>query len=100
MYRILRPAPDAELLREVAALVRAAKCPLIVAGGGVIYAEAANALRNLAAATGIAWAESMAGNDALRFADPSALGSRGATATPLHPIAPRDAAPRLRPGPR
>ena len=91
VYRILRPAPDAELLREVAALVRAAKCPLIIAGGGVIYAEAADALRNLTAATGIAVAETMAGKGAMRFDDPSALGAMGATGTPGANIVAREA---------
>jgi 3D-(3,5/4)-trihydroxycyclohexane-1,2-dione acylhydrolase (decyclizing) len=91
VYNIRRPAPDAELLREIVALVRAAKRPLIVAGGGVIYAEATNALRDLTAATGIPVTETMAGKGAMRFDDPSALGAIGATGTPGANIAAREA---------
>jgi 3D-(3,5/4)-trihydroxycyclohexane-1,2-dione acylhydrolase (decyclizing) len=91
VYRIRRPAPDAELLREIIALVRAAKRPLIIAGGGVIYAEATNALHDLTAATGIPVAETMAGKGAMRFDDPCALGAMGATGTPGANIIARDA---------
>ncbi len=74
------PAPDA--LARAAALVRAAKRPLLVAGGGVVYAEATRALRELAEATGIPVAETQAGRGALPSAHPSALGAVGATGTP------------------
>ena len=84
-------APDAELLRETAALVRAAQRPLIISGGGVIYGEATSALRALAAATGLPVAETMAGKGAMRFDDPCALGAIGATGTPGANIAAREA---------
>ena len=57
------PAPDA--LARAAALIRAARRPLVVAGGGVIYAEATAALRAFADATGIPVAETQAGRGAL-----------------------------------
>src|SRR5919201_493324 len=47
----LPPAPEA--LTRAAELTRAAKRPLIVAGGGVIYSEATAALRGLVDVTGI-----------------------------------------------
>ena len=47
MYLIARPRPDAEALAAAAALLRAARRPLIVAGGGVHYSEAEAALRAL-----------------------------------------------------
>jgi 3D-(3,5/4)-trihydroxycyclohexane-1,2-dione acylhydrolase (decyclizing) len=62
--------------------VRAAKRPLLVAGGGVVYAEATAALRELAEATGIPVGETQAGRGALPSAHPSALGAIGATGTP------------------
>ena len=73
------PAPDA--LDRAARLVRAARRPLIVAGGGVIYAEATGALAALADATGIPVAETQAGRGALRSDHPSSLGAIGATGT-------------------
>ena len=73
------PAPDA--LDRAARLVRAARRPLIVAGGGVIYAEATDALAALADATGIPVAETQAGRGALRSDHPSSLGAIGATGT-------------------
>jgi 3D-(3,5/4)-trihydroxycyclohexane-1,2-dione acylhydrolase (decyclizing) len=74
------PAPDA--LARAVELVRAARRPLIVAGGGVIYAEATDALAALAEATGIPVGETQAGRGALPSEHPSALGAIGATGTP------------------
>jgi 3D-(3,5/4)-trihydroxycyclohexane-1,2-dione acylhydrolase (decyclizing) len=73
------PAPDA--LARAAALVRAARRPLVVAGGGVIYSEATGALRALADATGIPVAETQAGRGALVSDHPGSLGAVGATGT-------------------
>jgi len=74
------PAPDA--LDRAAALIRGARRPLLVAGGGVVYAEATAALRAFADATGIPVAETQAGRGALPSAHPGALGAIGATGTP------------------
>jgi 3D-(3,5/4)-trihydroxycyclohexane-1,2-dione acylhydrolase (decyclizing) len=74
------PAPDA--LERAAALIRGAERPLIVAGGGVVYAEATGALRALVDATGIPVGETQAGRGALPSAHPAALGAIGATGTP------------------
>jgi 3D-(3,5/4)-trihydroxycyclohexane-1,2-dione acylhydrolase (decyclizing) len=74
------PAPEA--LARAAELVRAARRPLIVAGGGVIYSEATGALRALAEATGIPVCETQAGRGALPSAHPLSLGAVGATGTP------------------
>jgi 3D-(3,5/4)-trihydroxycyclohexane-1,2-dione acylhydrolase (decyclizing) len=52
-----------------------------VAGGGVIYAEATDALAALADAAGIPVAETQAGRGALRSNHPSSLGAIGATGT-------------------
>ena len=55
--------------------MRDARRPLIVAGGGVIYSEATEALRELVDATGIPVAETQAGRGALRSDHPLALGA-------------------------
>ncbi len=62
-------------------LIRGAERPLIVAGGGVIYAEATAALRAFAEATGIPVAETQAGRGALPSDHPLSLGAVGATGT-------------------
>jgi len=83
------PAPDA--LARAVELIRAARRPLVVAGGGVVYAEATGALRAFAEATGIPVAETQAGRGALPSAHPSALGAVGATGTPAANRLARDA---------
>jgi 3D-(3,5/4)-trihydroxycyclohexane-1,2-dione acylhydrolase (decyclizing) len=83
------PAPDA--LERAAELVRSARRPLIVAGGGVIYSEATDALAALAGATGIPVGETQAGRGALPSDHRSALGAIGATGTPAANRLARDA---------
>jgi 3D-(3,5/4)-trihydroxycyclohexane-1,2-dione acylhydrolase (decyclizing) len=81
VWRIPRPVPDEAALREAAALIRAAKRPLIVAGGGAIYSEATEALRRLCEQTGIPVGETQAGKGSLPYDHPSALGAIGVTGT-------------------
>jgi 3D-(3,5/4)-trihydroxycyclohexane-1,2-dione acylhydrolase (decyclizing) len=82
VWRIRRPVPEPEALAEAAALLRAARRPLIVSGGGTIYAEATDALRELAEATGVPVVETQAGKGSLPYDHPRALGAIGATGTP------------------
>ncbi|WP_327288142.1 3D-(3,5/4)-trihydroxycyclohexane-1,2-dione acylhydrolase (decyclizing) [Streptomyces sp. NBC_01198] len=89
VWHVRRPLPDAAALAEGAALLRSARRPLIVAGGGVRHSEAAPALARFAAATGIPVAETQAGKGSLRWDHPQALGAIGHTGT-----APADAAAR------
>src|SRR4051812_16037683 len=89
VWPVRRPAPDAAAVQEAAALLRGARHPLIVAGGGVRHSEATDALAELAAATGIPVAETQAGKGSLRWDHPQALGGIGHTGT-----APADAAAR------
>ncbi len=76
-----RPLPDAAALDRAAQTIRAAKRPLIVAGGGVIYSEATAALQRLVKRTGIPVGETQAGKGSLPFDHPGALGAIGATGT-------------------
>src|SRR3954467_10011538 len=80
-WTIYRRPPAPEALARAAELVRAARRPLIVAGGGVIYSEATRALRACAEATGIPVWETQAGRGALVSDHPLALGAVGATGT-------------------
>src|SRR5215211_345584 len=81
VWRIPRNRPDRAALETAAQLIRASQRPLIVAGGGVIYAEATEALRQFVEATGIPVGETMAGKGSLRYDYPLALGALGATGT-------------------
>ncbi len=78
---IQRLRPDVELVRRAAEIIRASKKPLIVSGGGVIYAGATDALRKFAEQTGIPVGETMAGKGALRYDHPLSLGAIGVTGT-------------------
>ena len=71
VWHVRRPVPEPERAgrrprRSCAAPAR----PLIVAGGGTIYAEATEALRALAEATGIPVAETQAGKGSLPYDHP------------------------------
>jgi 3D-(3,5/4)-trihydroxycyclohexane-1,2-dione acylhydrolase (decyclizing) len=81
VWHIPRPLPDDAALARAADAIRAAQRPLIVAGGGVIYSEATEALRRFCEETGIPVAETQAGKGSLPYDHPCALGAIGATGT-------------------
>ena len=81
VWRVRRPVPEPDVLAEAAALLRGARAPLIVSGGGTIYSEATDALAAFAAATGIAVAETQAGKGSLPYDHPQSAGAIGATGT-------------------
>ncbi|PBO31812.1 thiamine pyrophosphate-dependent enzyme, partial [Streptomyces albidoflavus] len=68
-------------LTEAAALLRRARRPLVVAGGGVKYAGAEAALDAFARATGIPVAATQAGKGALPHDHPQDVGALGHTGT-------------------
>src|SRR5271169_7151055 len=70
VWQISRNRCDQEFLRKAAEWLGSAKKPLIVAGGGVLYSEASEALAKFAEATGIPVAETQAGKGALSFDHP------------------------------
>ena len=76
-----RPVPEPSALARAVDVVRSARRPLVVAGGGVIYSDADAALRAFAEATGIPVAETQAGKGSLPFDHPRSLGAIGATGT-------------------
>ena len=90
-WRIRRPRPERGVIEDLAAAVRAAKRPLLVAGGGVIYSGATAALAALATATGLPVAETQAGKGSLRYDHPASLGALGATGTTAANDVARDA---------
>lgn len=76
-----RPRADRAELHAAIAAIRAAKRPLIVAGGGVLYSEAEEELAQFAARHCIPVAETQAGKSAMPAGHPLNLGSIGVTGT-------------------
>jgi 3D-(3,5/4)-trihydroxycyclohexane-1,2-dione acylhydrolase (decyclizing) len=91
VWHVSRPRCDRELLGKAAHWIRAAKQPLIIAGGGVIYSEATIALAEFASQTGIPVAETQAGKGSLTYDHPQCLGAMGVTGTPGANILAREA---------
>jgi 3D-(3,5/4)-trihydroxycyclohexane-1,2-dione acylhydrolase (decyclizing) len=91
VWHISRPAPERAIVVRAVEMIRAAKRPLLVAGGGVIYSEATDALATFASQTGIPVGETQAGKGSLPFDHPQNLGAIGVTGTPGANIAARDA---------
>jgi 3D-(3,5/4)-trihydroxycyclohexane-1,2-dione acylhydrolase (decyclizing) len=91
VWVIPRNRCDQNLLQRGAEWIRAAKKPLIVAGGGVLYSEASEALGQFAQATGIPVCETQAGKGALPYDHPQQLGAVGVTGTPGANIIAREA---------
>ncbi|MEU9029765.1 3D-(3,5/4)-trihydroxycyclohexane-1,2-dione acylhydrolase (decyclizing) [Streptomyces sp. NPDC048383] len=81
VWRIRAPQPDPEELDAARAALRAARRPLIIAGGGVRHSGGGNALGALAAATGIPVASTQAGKGSLPFDHPADVGGIGHTGT-------------------
>ncbi|MCW3475335.1 3D-(3,5/4)-trihydroxycyclohexane-1,2-dione acylhydrolase (decyclizing) [Limobrevibacterium gyesilva] len=79
LWHIRRPRPDLRELEAAADLLRGAQAPLIIAGGGVHYAEATEDLADFATAHGIPVAETQAGKSALPHDHPLNLGGIGVT---------------------
>ena len=79
---IRRPTPEPDEITAVAAMITAAKKPVIVAGGGIHYSDATAELEALANATGIPVAETFAGKGAIQNAGPWHLKGIGLEGTP------------------
>ncbi len=75
--RFRRPPPDADELARAVKLLAAARKPLIVAGGGVLYSQAGAALRAFAEKHGVPVAESHGGKSCVAWDAPLNLGGIG-----------------------
>jgi 3D-(3,5/4)-trihydroxycyclohexane-1,2-dione acylhydrolase (decyclizing) len=91
VWHIPRPLPEPAALARATEVLRSARQPLIVAGGGVIYAEATGSLRRFAEATGIPVCDTQAGKGALLWDHPLAVGGVGATGSAAANALARDA---------
>lgn len=81
IWTIPRNRADSGLMAQAASWIKAAKKPMIVAGGGVHYSEANAELQHFVAKTGIPIGETQAGKGALNYDNPLNLGAIGATGT-------------------
>lgn len=74
-----RPRPDTADLAAAVAAIRGARRPLVIAGGGVLYSGATEALRGFVEAHGLPVAETQAGKSSLPWDHAQNLGSIGVT---------------------
>ncbi|AUH42388.1 3D-(3,5/4)-trihydroxycyclohexane-1,2-dione acylhydrolase (decyclizing) [Streptomyces sp. CMB-StM0423] len=81
VWHVPRPAPEPAALARAVTLLRGARRPLLVAGGGAVYSEAWEELRAFALRTGIPVADTHAGKGAVPWDHPSAVGALGSTGT-------------------
>ncbi|TCP56480.1 3D-(3,5/4)-trihydroxycyclohexane-1,2-dione hydrolase [Tamaricihabitans halophyticus] len=91
VWRVARPAPDGGAITQAVERIRAARRPLLIAGGGVHHSGAEDALREFVERTGIPVSETQAGKGALRFDHPQQLGAIGHTGTSAATEAAREA---------
>ncbi|TLY53873.1 MAG: 3D-(3,5/4)-trihydroxycyclohexane-1,2-dione acylhydrolase (decyclizing) [Gammaproteobacteria bacterium] len=80
-WGLRRSPPAREELARALQVLRAARRPLIVCGGGVLYSEAGAALREFCERHGIPSGETQAGKSALPASHPLNLGGIGVTGT-------------------
>lgn len=80
-WHIRRPRPEARDIQAAAKAIKAAKNPMIIAGGGVIYANAHDSLAAFVEKTGIPIGVAQAGMGSLPWDHAQNLGSVGATGT-------------------
>src|ERR1700704_3271206 len=91
VWAIPRPRPDRDLLAKAVKWIGESSQPLIVAGGGVLYSEASDALSQFVSQTGIPVCETQAGKGSLVYDHPQQLGAVGGTGTPGANILAREA---------
>ena len=82
VIRFRRPPADARELAQAVALLKAARQPLIVAGGGALYSQSSDALIAFAQTHGVPVVESHGGKSSLPWDHPLNLGAIGVTGAP------------------
>lgn len=78
-WHVGRPVPEPAALDRALEVIRSARRPVVIAGGGAIYSEASAALEAFADATGIPVLDTQAGKGALSADHPLCIGGVGAT---------------------
>ncbi|MFV0364836.1 MAG: 3D-(3,5/4)-trihydroxycyclohexane-1,2-dione acylhydrolase (decyclizing) [Suipraeoptans sp.] len=91
VHRITRPVAVEEELEDIASIIKAAKKPLVVVGGGVRYSGAGKEVENFCKEFQIPFGESQGGKSACVSSHPYCLGGIGVTGTYASNIIARDA---------
>jgi 3D-(3,5/4)-trihydroxycyclohexane-1,2-dione acylhydrolase (decyclizing) len=81
VHHMRRIAPDSREIDEAAEILKKAKKPFVVCGGGVLYSNAERELIDFCASHGIPVGETQAGKSATPVDHPLALGAVGVTGT-------------------
>ena len=81
MWHLDRRPLSSRSLSEAISILCNAKKPLILAGGGVHYAEASDTLRNFAETFSIPVGETQAGKSSMNWKDEMSVGAIGVTGT-------------------
>lgn len=81
IHHLRRQPADARELAEAIAALQSARKPLLIAGGGVHYSDATDAMRLFAETHGVPVAETQAGKGALAWDHPQYVGAIGVTGT-------------------
>lgn len=79
VWQVRRPVPEVRELQILTNAIIQSKRPLIIAGGGVLYSGASDALSSFAEQTRIPVCETQAGKGSLRWDHPQNVGSIGVT---------------------
>lgn len=82
VWRIERRVPHPDRIREAIELLKAAKKPYIIAGGGIHYSEAWDEITEFAEKFGIPVGETHAGRGAIRNGSDMLMGGTGHLGTP------------------
>jgi 3D-(3,5/4)-trihydroxycyclohexane-1,2-dione acylhydrolase (decyclizing) len=91
VWHVARALPERAVLERAAALIRGARRPLVVAGGGVVYSGATEALSRFCESTGIPVGQTQAGKGSIVYDHPACLGAVGSTGTTAANAVARDA---------
>ncbi|MFG1994726.1 3D-(3,5/4)-trihydroxycyclohexane-1,2-dione acylhydrolase (decyclizing) [Actinoplanes sp. NPDC048988] len=83
VWHVARPLAEPAFVARAAEVIREARRPLIIAGGGAVYSEASAELDQFARETGIPVADTQAGKGALSWDHPQSVGGVGSTGTPV-----------------
>ena len=79
VHKITRITPDVDEIADIADIIANAKKPLLIAGGGVRYSEAGEAVEAFAEKFNIPFAETQSGKSAVLSSHPYNLGGVGVT---------------------
>lgn len=81
VHRITRPCAVKEEIEDIVNVIKEAKNPLVIVGGGVKYSEAGEAVEKFCEDFNIPFGESQAGKSACKSSHPYCLGGIGVTGT-------------------